>query len=655
MARRTYAVPDFASLYPNIDISADFDGDVSKALRVHRADNLKLPGCEVDPAAIARERARRSGKRYAACLAEELVRDNARQREQRKLSEAWAAAAAHDDELENWLVSLYQTRVCFGYHRRRIAERLLAGWPVRPALLDRFVDFTLRQRAKMEGAIGCRGAQPTRIVEKWLAAGLWDVEDVPRIYSRIVAAERANYLAANERGDAIVRDLMLAQRKHDEAMRELDMLRRRHDEAQNKIRELLSAPDAAGTFTPVDRADPRWTGSFPSNECVICRVAPPCLVLLPCRHQTACTGCAVQCQLQFGNTCPLCRAEATQQLLAPPLDPTQAMLDAIDRHDPAGVMWALTIRGVDATAADDWALRWAADSGHAEVVRSLLAREEVNPAARNNAPLHLAARNGHTEIVALLLAREEVNPAARNNAPLHLAARNGHTEIVALLLAREEVNPAAAYNCALCQAAHNGHIEIVELLLARKEVDPAADDNYALRWAAFRGHLEVVRRLLARKEVDPAADDDFALRWAAELDHLEIVKLLLARKEVDPAARDNYALREAARSGYLEIVKLLLAREEVDPAAADNYALRWAASNGHLEVVRRLLARKEVDPAADDNYALRWAANYGHLEIVELLLAREGVDPAADDNFALRGAAENGFIEIVELLQAHKK
>lgn len=64
--------------------------------------------------------------------------------------------------------------------------------------------------------------------------------------------------------------------------------------------------------------------------------------------------------------------------------------------------------------------------------------------------------------------------------PLSQAARNGYEEVVKLLLAMDEVNINAKDNecqTPLLMAAVNGHKEVVELLLATGKVDVTAKDS----------------------------------------------------------------------------------------------------------------------------------------------------------------------------------
>jgi hypothetical protein len=90
---------------------------------------------------------------------------------------------------------------------------------------------------------------------------------------------------------------------------------------------------------------------------------------------------------------------------------------------------------------------------------------------------------------------EDVDPGADDNYAISWAAEKGHLEVVKLLLEDKRVDPGDCDNYAIRWAAENGHLEVVKVLLKDKRVDPGASDNYAIRWAAEKGHLEVVKLL----------------------------------------------------------------------------------------------------------------------------------------------------------------
>ena len=161
-------------------------------------------------------------------------------------------------------------------------------------------------------------------------------------------------------------------------------------------------------------------------------------------------------------------------------------------------------------------LSWAAYNGHEEVVKILLAREEVNPDKPDEwdrTPLSSAAANGHVGVVKILLEREVVDPDKPDNlgeTPLSDAAQNGHEGVVKILLEREEVDPDKPNSCGktpLSFAAQNGHEGVVKILLEREEVDPDKPNDWSrtpLWFATQYGHERIVALLQSRKAVAPS-------------------------------------------------------------------------------------------------------------------------------------------------------
>jgi len=95
-----------------------------------------------------------------------------------------------------------------------------------------------------------------------------------------------------------------------------------------------------------------------------------------------------------------------------------------------------------------------------DVIRELI-EEGANPKADNSYALQWAANNGHTEIVKILIPVSD--PKACDSYALQLAATNGHTEIVKILIPVSD--PKARDSYALQWAAEYGHIDIVKLLI----------------------------------------------------------------------------------------------------------------------------------------------------------------------------------------------
>ena len=76
------------------------------------------------------------------------------------------------------------------------------------------------------------------------------------------------------------------------------------------------------------------------------------------------------------------------------------------------------------------------------------------------------------------------------------AAEGGHTEAVRLLLADPRVDPEEDRNRAVWKAAGCGHIETVRLMLKDDRVFPFDRKNSGFEYAAESGHRDVVKLLL---------------------------------------------------------------------------------------------------------------------------------------------------------------
>jgi len=104
-------------------------------------------------------------------------------------------------------------------------------------------------------------------------------------------------------------------------------------------------------------------------------------------------------------------------------------------------------------------------------------------------------------IIKNMINKDMVDPSADENFAIRYASDNGHHEVVEFLLQDERVDPSAENNYAIRRASENGHLEIVKLLLQDKRVDPSVRNNHAIRFASENGHLEVVKLLLQDERV----------------------------------------------------------------------------------------------------------------------------------------------------------
>jgi len=80
-------------------------------------------------------------------------------------------------------------------------------------------------------------------------------------------------------------------------------------------------------------------------------------------------------------------------------------------------------------------MEWACKHGHIAVVRKLIDQENADVGARGNYALRYASENGHLEVVRLLLDKG-ADVSADDNYALRWASRYGHLEVVRLLKER---------------------------------------------------------------------------------------------------------------------------------------------------------------------------------------------------------------------------
>jgi ankyrin repeat protein len=215
-------------------------------------------------------------------------------------------------------------------------------------------------------------------------------------------------------------------------------------------------------------------------------------------------------------------------------------------------------------------LHWAAQEGHKDVVRVLLASKanvnaKVNQSERTIlvenglTPLHLAVMAGKKDVAELLLANK-ADASAKDDVgrtPLHIAASSGSKTLIELLLANNaDVN--ATENWMPVRSV--GYPPIPTHIVSKS----SGTGWTPLHEAAARNHKDVVQVLLANGADLNVRDSEYGdtpLHWAAENGNRDVVELLL-NKGADVNNRDNLGetpLHVAALNGYKSVAELLLA------------------------------------------------------------------------------------------------
>ena len=242
---------------------------------------------------------------------------------------------------------------------------------------------------------------------------------------------------------------------------------------------------------------------------------------------------------------------------------------------------------------------------------------DVNLAQKNGAtPLSAAAELGHVELVRILLAAPGINPNLGTfrvgTTALTAAVYNGHLEVVKLLLTARNSNINVRQHdgaTALFIAAQNNFPEIVELLVrSGANVNLVLDDGTSpLCAAAFKGSTEVVKRLFQAQDIQvdhTTCKQVTALAYATQQGHQDIVEFLL-NKKADPNIADDEGvapLHITCIHGYADIARMLLnAGGDMELKAGGIYTPYQIARWGDHQALADLLQahrRNEVEQAA---------------------------------------------------------
>lgn len=217
-------------------------------------------------------------------------------------------------------------------------------------------------------------------------------------------------------------------------------------------------------------------------------------------------------------------------------------------------------------------LYFAAAGGHNKALKFLLSKRiyDINKESFGTTPLSAAAALGHFGCVKALL--EEPGIDVHKGSPLIQAASCGHSEVVKLLLANNQINVNAeektkGFSIIRLMANSGKAIQLMTLngtsLTNTTLFNPANGKDEiistALSKAAAFGDMACVKLLLRHEDID--VNKGNALCLAAAHGHTQIVKLLLNTPGIDinqELAQGVTPLYLAAACGHTQCVELLL-------------------------------------------------------------------------------------------------
>jgi ankyrin repeat protein len=315
----------------------------------------------------------------------------------------------------------------------------------------------------------------------------------------------------------------------------------------------------------------------------------------------------------------------------------------------------------DVTRSPSRSLTWAAENGLEGTFQwAVDASRDINPIPESfHIALQFAADQGHARLVKLLLKLDSINPNGLQTTPLlatplTAACSKGHVEIINLLLARDGIDinlhNDLDKNTPLMLAVKNRLVDVVKSLLARDGLDPNivnSNGDHVLGYSAFLGHVDIVKLLLDRPDINPnfvGGRGRTALICAVDniiYYNPEVVKLLLNQKGIDVNKQDNSGSTALCRVafGCVEAAKLLLDREDIDinlPNRNGRTPLIWACLGECPNIVDLLLKKDNIDPNVRDNFgytALTYACGmFRNIDNVRLLLSHPHINPNNVDN-----------------------
>ena len=106
------------------------------------------------------------------------------------------------------------------------------------------------------------------------------------------------------------------------------------------------------------------------------------------------------------------------------------------RHDlskAATWKWMVS-KGVDVTADDNWAVRWAIENGHLDAVKFMVSKG-ADVTANDNQAIRWASANGHLDVVKYLVSKG-ADVTSRDNFAVRVASDYGHLDVVKFLVSK---------------------------------------------------------------------------------------------------------------------------------------------------------------------------------------------------------------------------
>lgn len=256
----------------------------------------------------------------------------------------------------------------------------------------------------------------------------------------------------------------------------------------------------------------------------------------------------------------------------------------------------------------------AAENGNVPEMERLLAIPSVQAHAHasNNRVLLDAVRYGYLNIIKRLMALENVQKTGRFTEALEYAATRGHTQVVRFFLEMDSVK--ASMMCIhMLGAVEKGHLEVVNCFLETEKGqdmvmtlfsdETKAETETAFTIAARANNVLMIKRFLeiekVRNKLKHMADFS-GIKIAAKYGRIEALQLLLATDEIKnhPNIQISEALLEACKHGHVEVVNCLLAHgDKTKPQkcvliGAQNQLLNYlqgAVIQGSVEIFSRLL------------------------------------------------------------------